>query len=30
MRYILKKARKVTINDIATGKHKATIEELKV
>lgn len=29
MRYILKKARKVTINDIATGKHKATIEELK-
>lgn len=29
MRYILKKARRVTINDIATGKHRATIEELK-
>ena len=29
MRYVLKKARRVIINDIATGKHKVTITEIK-
>lgn len=29
MRYVLKKARRVIINDIATSKHKVTITEIK-
>ena len=29
MRYVLKKARRVTVNDIVTKKHKFTIVEIK-